>query len=240
MIPITIPSVTDKESNRIPLMNNNISTHPPLTVNNLSRSYGKFQALAPTNLELKTGEVTALTGANGAGKTTMLLCLSGLLRPTTGNIQVEGFDLYRQEREAKLRLAFVPDVPRFYQELTAWEHLRFIALAYGAEEGFPRRAETLLREFDLWEARDLYPYNYSRGMSLKLGILLALIRPFKVLLLDEPTSALDPASTDLLGDKLLDVCRDGAAVLFTTHSMELAEKLADRTLHMEHAQLEAA
>ncbi len=211
-----------------------------LEANELSRTYGKFQALAPLNLALNPGEVVALTGSNGAGKTTLLLCLSGLLRPTTGQVLVEGFDLYRSEREAKQRLAFVPDVPRFYQELTAWEHLRFMALAYNAEKGFDRRAENLLREFDLWEARDLYPHNYSRGMSLKLGILLALIRPFKVLLLDEPTSALDPSSTDFLAEKLLDVCHEGAAVLFSTHSLELAERLGDRSFHMEHAQLEVA
>ena len=221
-------------------MENIRSKNALLIATGISRSYGKYQALASTNLELHAGEITALTGPNGAGKSTTLLCLSGLLRPTTGEIKLEGFDLYRQEREAKRRLAFVPDVPRFYQELTAWEHLRFMALAYDAEEGFERRAEALLRDFDLWEARDMYPYNYSRGMSLKLGILLALVRPFKVLLLDEPTSALDSTSTDLLGDKLLDVVHDGAAVLFSTHSSELAEKLADRTLRMEHAQLEVA
>ena len=211
-----------------------------LTASELSRSYGKFQALAPLNLELKPGEIVALTGANGAGKTTLLLCLSGLLRPTSGQVKIEGYDLYHDEREAKRRLAFVPDVPRFYQELTAWEHLHFIALAHGVEKGFEKRAEALLREFDLWEARDLYPHHYSRGMSLKLGILLALIRPFKVLLLDEPTSALDPDSADLLAEKLLEVCHEGAAVLFSTHNPELAERLGDRVFHMEHAQLEVA
>jgi ABC-2 type transport system ATP-binding protein len=211
-----------------------------LEAKELSRSYGSFQALAPTHMELNPGEIVALTGTNGAGKTTLLLCLSGLIRPTTGNVIVGGFDLYNNERQAKNLLAFVPDVPRFYQELTAWEHLRFIALAYNAMDGFEYRAESLLREFDLWEARNLYPYNYSRGMSLKLGILLALIRPFKVLLLDEPTSALDPASANLLAAKLLDIRRDGAAILFSTHSLELAQKLGDRVLHMEHAHFEAA
>ena len=218
----------------------NFSADPILVATGLSRSYGKFQALPPLDLALNPGEIVALTGANGAGKTTLLLCLSGLLRTTTGEVKVEGLDLYLNEREAKRRLAFVPDVPRFYQELTAWEHLHFMALAYNVEKGYERRAEILLREFDLWEARDLYPYNYSRGMSLKLGLLLALIHPFKVLLLDEPTSALDPASADRLADRLLDICHDGAAVLFSTHSPELAERLGDRTLHMEHPPLEVA
>ena len=213
-------------------------TTPLLSAKELSRSYGKFQALAPIQLDLQAGEIVALTGSNGAGKTTLLLCLSGLLRPTTGQIVIEGFNLYLDERQAKSRLAFVPDVPRFYPELTAWEHLRFIALAYSAEAGFALRAEKLLREFDLWEARDLYPQSYSRGMRLKLGLLLALIRPFRVILLDEPTSALDPDSIGLLEQKVTDLRAAGAAVLLSTHSPELARRLADRNLNMVHGHFE--
>ena len=215
-------------------------TDPIFTASELSRSFGNFQALAPIELNLNSGEITVLTGANGAGKTTLLLCLSGLLRPSSGHVVVNGFDLYHQERAAKQHLAFVPDVPRFYTELTAWEHLQFIALAYDSGKGFPERAEALLREFDLWEARYLYPHHYSRGMRLKLGMLLALIRPFKVLLLDEPTSALDPDSTQLLLDRLTRLRDAGSAVLFTTHSPEIAQKMADRSLVMAHGQLETA
>ena len=182
----------------------------------------------------------ALTGPNGAGKTTLLLCLSGLLRPSRGEVKVEGFDLYRDERQAKQRLAFVPDVPRFYQELTAWEHLRFVALAHEAGEGFERRANDLLREFDLYEARDLYPHHFSRGMRLKLGLLLALIRPFKVLLLDEPTSALDPDSAALLVRKLHQLRYDGAAILYSTHNPELIGQAADRQLHLATGQVAEA
>jgi ABC-2 type transport system ATP-binding protein len=115
---------------------------------------------------------------------------------------VEGYDLYEQEVAAKLRLVFVPDVPRFYPELTSWEHLRFISLAFGVEQGWEARAESLMREFGLWESRDLYPHNLSRGMRLKLGVSLALIRPFMILIMDEPTSALDPESVVVLLEKL--------------------------------------
>jgi ABC-2 type transport system ATP-binding protein len=166
-----------------------MSSNPPLIAAEISRTYGEFQALAPTNLTLEAGQVAVLTGPNGAGKSTLLNCLSGLLRPTTGTISIAGYDLYADEREAKRSLAFVPDVPRFYTELTAWEHLQFIALAHNSGSGFAERAERLLREFGLWEARHLYPHNYSRGMRLKLGLLLALIRPFQTLLLAWPTCA---------------------------------------------------
>ncbi len=206
----------------------------------LSHSYASFQALAPCDLSLNPGEISILEGPNGSGKSTLLLCLGGLLRPTTGTITVGGFDLYADEPEAKRLLAFMPDVPRFYAELTAWEHLRFLALAHNAGDGFEARAESLLREFDLWEARDLLPHHYSRGMSLKLGLLFALIRPFKVLLLDEPTSALDADSSALFLRRLSALRDQGAAVLLSTHDPDLKTGLADRVYLLKNGVLHAA
>ncbi len=103
---------------------------------NLSHSYGTFQALAPTDLSINGGEIIVLEGPNGSGKTTLMLCLSGLMRPTTGEIRVDGHDLFADEAQAMRGLAFAPDVPRFYLEMTAWEHLRFIALAHGVRRRF--------------------------------------------------------------------------------------------------------
>jgi ABC-2 type transport system ATP-binding protein len=199
-----------------------------LQATNLSHSYGTFQALAPLDLILKSGEIAVLEGPNGSGKSTLLLCLSGLLRPATGEIRICSYDPYLHEREAKRCLAFVPDVPRFYPELTAWEHLRFIARAHDAGEGFEGRAEALMKEFGLWEARDLLPHHYSRGMSLKLGLLLALIRPFSVLLLDEPTSALDADSVRLLIHYLECYRQQGVSSLVTTHDPDFKHGLADQ------------
>jgi ABC-2 type transport system ATP-binding protein len=142
-----------------------------------------------------------------------MLCLSGLLLPTSGKVFVDGYDLYQRECSAKRRLSFLPDIPHFYQELTTWEHIRFIALAHSVEQGFEKRANLLLNEFDLSEARDMYPHALSRGMRLKLSIILSLIRPFSVLLMDEPTSALDPVGTAILCEKLADLSSDGAAIV---------------------------
>jgi ABC-2 type transport system ATP-binding protein len=213
-------------------------THTLLQAIDLSRSYGEYQAVYPLDFTIDAGEVIILTGANGAGKTTLLYCLAGLLRPTKGNVLVEGYDLYREEVAAKQRLAFVPDVPRFYQELTSWEHLRFISLAFGAGQGWEKQAETILREFGLWESRDLYPHNLSRGMRLKLGITMALIRPFKVLLLDEPTSALDPESVSLLREKLISIRNNGCAILLTSHDLSMVDALNGRKWRMEQGKLE--
>jgi ABC-2 type transport system ATP-binding protein len=211
---------------------------PLLQAKELSRSFGQFQAVAKVDLEIHAGEIVILTGPNGAGKTTLLLCLSGLLRPTSGKVLIEGYDLYRDERAAKQRLAFVPDVPRFYQELTAWEHLRFISLAFGVEQGWEERTENIFREFGLWESRDLYPHNLSRGMRLKLGISLALVRPFSVLLLDEPTSALDPDSAGLFQEKLVMMRNNGTAILLTSHDLSLVERVGGRRWRMERGILE--
>jgi ABC-2 type transport system ATP-binding protein len=206
----------------------------------LSRKFDQYQALAPLDLTLDAGEIDVLTGPNGAGKSTLLLCLSGLLSPSTGTVSVEGFDIQRQEREAHRKLAFVPDVPRFYTELTVWEHLRFMAMAHDVMDGFDARAERLLREYGLWEARDLYPHNTSRGMRLKLGLLMAFIRPFRVLLLDEPTSALDAESTAYLTAHLQRLRAEGAAILLTTHSPDLIQNLDGRTLLLQNGVLENA
>ena len=210
----------------------------PLRASELSRSYDSFQALVPTDLTLRSGEIAVLSGPNGAGKSTLLLCLCGLLRPTTGTITIDGHDLYTEEKEAKRQLAFVPDVPRFYTELTAWEHLYFIALAHQVGDGFEQRTEKLMREFGLWESRNLYPHNYSRGMRLKLGLLVAFIRPFKVLLLDEPTSALDVESVDILVQRLKELRQSGASILLSSHDPNIAEDLADRTLRIQNGHVE--
>jgi ABC-2 type transport system ATP-binding protein len=209
-----------------------------LEVKNLTYSYGSYLALQKTTFKVGKREIVVITGPNGAGKTTLLLCLSGLLRPTTGSILFEGNDLYRDEVAAKRRLAFVPDVPRFYQELTAWEHLKFVALAHNAVEGFEERAEILLGEFGLWEARNVFPHALSRGMRLKLGIVIALIRPFRVLLMDEPTSALDPGGTEVLRKRIADASGNGAAIVFTTHDLSLMSDLGDRTARMRGGYLE--
>ncbi len=208
-----------------------------LEARNISCLFGEFQAVKPLDLQLSAGEIVTLVGPNGSGKTTLLYCLSGLLRPTTGNVLIGGHDLYRDEVIARRLLAFIPDVPRFYQELTTWEHLYFMSLAFGIEQGWEDRANSILSDLGMWQTRGLYPHNLSRGMRLKLGIALALLRPFQVLLMDEPTSALDPDSVDLFLDKLLALRDSGKAILLTSHDLRLVERLGGKTWQMEQGWL---
>ncbi len=213
-------------------------SNPTLEVQNLTYMYGSYQALQETSFTVNDGEIVMISGPNGAGKTTLMLCLGGLLLPTSGKVIVDGYDLYQREHSAKRRQSFLPDFPYFYQELTTWEHIRFVALAHSVEKGFESRADSLLSEFDLTEARDMYPHALSRGMRLKLGIILCLIRPFSVLLMDEPTSALDPEGTAILCEKLSALSADGVAIIITTHDLSLASVLGGRTVRMQRGHLD--
>ncbi|REG08549.1 ABC transporter ATP-binding protein [Pelolinea submarina] len=219
---------------------NEIDSHIniPLAVVELTKKYDRFVALAPATFSLLSGEIAILSGPNGSGKTTLLSCISGLVRPSEGTVTVGGFDLDRDEVEARRRLVYVPDVPRFYLELTAWEHLRFIALANQADGNFEERAEALLRTFGLWESRNLFPHHFSRGMRLKLGLVMAFIRPFSVLLLDEPTSALDEEGMEILAAEIRRMREQGTAVLLSTHSPDFGDALADRRLLIRQGVLE--
>ena len=210
-----------------------------LVVMELSKKYDSFLALAPASFRLGEGEITILSGPNGSGKTTLLSCLSGLIRPSSGTVTVAGYDLYRDETEVHRRLVYVPDNPCFYLELTAWEHLRFIAMANKAKQNFDPRAEILLCKLGLWDAKDLFPHHFSRGMRLKLGLALALIRPFEVLLLDEPTSALDMEGVELLINELRCLREQGATILLSTHDPNLIAQLGDRCLVIHHGVIEA-
>ena len=203
---------------------------PALQIINLSKKFKNFQALFPFDLSQEAGEMVVLQGHNGSGKTTLLNCISYLIPPTTGEVKVAGFDMQLQEQEARKHLAFVPDVPRFFLELTAWEHLRFIAAANESLDGFEQRAEKLLRDFNLWHVRNHFPHRFSRGMRLKLGLLLGLIRPSSVLMLDEPTSALDQQGTRLLIEELERHKAQGSAILLSSHDPALSDRLADRKI----------
>jgi ABC-2 type transport system ATP-binding protein len=209
-----------------------------LAVTDLSKKYNGYTILAPVSFALYPGEITVLSGQNGSGKTTLLSCIAGLLRPSSGSVTVDGFDLYRDEVEVRRRLYLVPDVPKFFLELTAWEHLRFIAMANNDIQDFDSRAELLLQKLGLWAVKDQFPHHYSRGMRLRLGLALALIRPLEVLLLDEPTSALDSYGVGVLINELQALRTRGATILLSTHDPGLIDQLADRHFTLTQGVLE--
>jgi len=204
-----------------------------LEVDEISKKYADYFAVSPVSFSLHQTQIAVIIGQNGSGKTTLFSCLTGLIPPSSGTVKVAGFDLYQDEVEVHRRLAFVPDVPRFYTELTAWEHLEFIGSANNLDkEEIETRGKKLFTDLGLWEARSLFPHNYSRGMRLKLGLAMAFIRPFDVLLLDEPTSALDVESVDLLINTLKDFREAGKTIFLSTHDQRLIDSLADRQFNI--------
>jgi ABC-2 type transport system ATP-binding protein len=209
---------------------------PALAVNGLSKRYGRLEALIGFDLALASGDCVALTGPNGSGKTTALSAIAGLLTPTTGSVSVAGHPMHEEPAaiEARRRLAFVPDQPLLYEDLTVANHLRLVAQAYGVRrDGLERRVATLLDRLALADRGDFLPNELSRGMRQKAQLACALIRPFDVLVLDEPVAGLDAAAVDTLAEILEEQRARGAAVLFSTHQPQFAAQVADRRLVLE-------
>ena len=206
---------------------------PALAVNGLCKRYGRLEALIGFDLAVAAGDCVALTGPNGSGKTTALAAIAGLLTPTAGTVSVAGHPMHEEPAaiEARRRLAFVPDQPLLYDDLTVANHLRLVAQAHGvARDGLDRQIAALLDRLALAHRSDFLPHELSRGMRQKTQLACALIRPFDVLVLDEPVSGLDVAAVETLAAILEEQRARGAAVLFSTHEPQFAARVADRTV----------
>jgi ABC-2 type transport system ATP-binding protein len=199
-----------------------------LRLRGLRRTYGEVVALDQLDLEVARGECVALIGHNGSGKTTTLRLVAGLLEPTAGEVIVAGDDV-RLDR-SRAALAFVPDNPLLYGDLTVREHLELIGVAHGMGAGLDQRIAGLLDRLDLSTRQGFLPGQLSRGMRQKTQLACALVRPFQVIVLDEPVVGLDPPSQQALHQLLYQAKQDGAAVLLSTHQLSFATGLADRAV----------
>jgi ABC-2 type transport system ATP-binding protein len=207
---------------------------PVLEASNVGYRYGQNWALSNISFTLQPQTLTVLAGRNGAGKSTLLRCLAGWARPSRGEVTISGVRMYSSERLARARVLLVPDTPPFYDELTEWEHVQFIAQA-NRLAGWREPAESWLRQFGLWHARDAYPFSLSRGMKYKLALCLALLLQPPVLLLDEPLGPLDPVSANLLWDELERRRDAGMAILLSSHQTPPVDP--DRYLLMENGRI---
>ena len=205
----------------------------PIAVEHFGRSYGNVKAVDDLSFDVAAGEIVGLIGPNGAGKTTTLRSLAGILLPTTGRIQVDGFDLAANPIEAKRRLAFMPDEPHLFEYLTVEEHLRLIARLYIVED-FDRRAATLLDELELKGKERQLPGELSRGMRQKVVIACGLVRQASVLLFDEPLTGLDPLGIRRMRETIVARGRAGAAILVSSHLLHLVEEICTRVIIMDH------
>lgn len=194
------------------------------------KQYGKSNVRAVDDLSLRVGKgkVFGFIGPNGAGKTTTIRLLTGILSPTSGTVTVGGYDMVKNPIEAKRLIGFVPDSHEMYDRLTGLEYLRFMADVYGVSAA-DRKAhiEKYLSLFELEDAAGEQIRAYSRGMKQKLTIIGALIHRPPVWVLDEPMVGLDPRAAHILKEEMRRHCDAGNTVFFSTHVLEVAEKLCD-------------
>ena len=208
-----------------------------LKLTGLTKSFGK-PAVDHLDLTVMPGEFYALLGPNGAGKTTTLRMVASLLPPDSGGIEIFGTDALRDPIAAKRITAWLPDEPMLYDKLDPLEYLEFVAGLWRID---PARAEAeaerLLDVLDLTQHRHERCEGFSRGMKQKVALAGALIHDPKLLMLDEPLTGLDAAVARQVKDLLVERVRNGAAIVLTTHILEVAEKLADRIGIIHHGKL---
>lgn len=195
----------------------------------VSRSYGSKPAVADLSLAIPRGELFALLGPNGAGKTTSIKMLVGLLHPSSGSVRICGHDVVADPRAAHLHVGYVPDEPCLYDKLTGREFLWFIADMFGMPRHAARqRIEREIECFELGEFADDLAESYSLGMKQRLVFAASLLHDPGVLVLDEPMVGLDPRSVRIVKDLLAARTREGMTVFMSTHTLAMAEEMADR------------
>jgi ABC-2 type transport system ATP-binding protein len=210
-----------------------------IQLTNVSKSYnrGSVKAVDDLTLTVKPGEIFGFLGPNGAGKTTTIKMIVGLLKPDAGRISVEGFDAVTDPLKTKQITTYVPDYPSIYDRLTGLEYLNFIGDVYGVPKG--ARLDRIHKWLDIFELASVITnpiQSYSHGMKQKIVLTAALLPAPRVMILDEPLVGLDPRAAYQLKDLFRDHCEQGKTLLFSTHIMEVAEKLCDRIgiIHKGH------
>jgi ABC-type multidrug transport system ATPase subunit len=193
---------------------------PVLVADGLTKEYGDVVALADFALSVEPGELVALVGHNGSGKSTFLRLVAGLLEPSDGVLVVANAPA--GSLKARAEVSFIPDQPVLYDDLSVNEHIEFTARLHG-ELDWPERADALLELLGLAHRADDLPSRFSRGLRQKTSLVLGLVRPFSILLVDEPFVGLDPSGQVALTELLVEAASAGAAVLVATHQLSFLD-----------------
>ena len=200
-----------------------------LKISNLTKIYGEKKAVDNLSLHIKAGEMYAFIGHNGAGKTTTIKSVCGLLNFDEGEILIDGISIKENPIECKRKIAYIPDNPDLYEFMSGIKYLNFIADIYGVSK--KEREEKIKKYSDMFGlTSDLaQPISaYSHGMKQKLALISALIHSPKLLVMDEPFVGLDPKASFLLKEEMKEICKNGGAIFFSTHVLDVAEKICDK------------
>ena len=209
-----------------------------LKIEHLTKSYGEKKAVDGLSLHILPGEICAFIGHNGAGKTTAIKSACGILQFDAGEIYIDGISIKEDPLAAKKRLAYIPDNPDLYDFMTGIGYLNFVADIFGVDTA--ARDERIHRFANMLElTSDLaQPIGtYSHGMKQKLAIISALIHTPRLIVMDEPFVGLDPKAAHLLKELMREMCREGAAIFFSTHVLDVAEKLCDKVAIIKDGKL---
>ena len=209
-----------------------------LNIQHLTKTYGDTKAVDDLSLTINEGEIFGFIGHNGAGKTTTLKSVAGILQFDGGEIFIDDVSIKQKPLECKKKIAYIPDNPDIYEFMTGIQYLNFIADIFAVPADV--RQERIRKYGDIFELTgDLgQPVSaYSHGMKQKLAIISALIHDPKLIIMDEPFVGLDPKASHILKEIMHDLCRDGAAIFFSTHVLEVAEKLCDKVAVIKSGKL---
>ena len=201
-----------------------------INILNVTKSYnGAYKAVNNMNLEIRNGEIFGLLGPNGAGKTTTIKMLTGIIAPTVGSVEINGINIVKEPVKAKEQFGYVPDNPDMFLRLTGLEYLNFMGDIYNVPiDEKKRNINELAERFSMESALGDKIQSYSHGMRQKIVVMGVLIHKPKVWILDEPMTGLDPKSAFILKEMMREHADAGNIVLFSTHVLEVAEKICDR------------
>ncbi len=209
-----------------------------IIIDNLTKSYGALRAVDAVSLHVKPGEVFAFLGPNGAGKTTTIKTITGLLTPDCGTITVCGHPMATESQAAKAKLAYVPDQPFLYGKLTAREFMGFVAKMYSIDPATAaRRSETYMEALAVSPFADQLAEGYSHGMKQRVVLAAALLHEPQVLVVDEPMVGLDPRTVRSVKELFGNLAKDGRTVFMSTHTLDVAEAIADRIAIIHHGRI---
>lgn len=211
-----------------------------LQATGLVKAFGDTRAVDGLDLAVPRGSFYGIAGPNGAGKTTSIRMMMGLLQPDDGNVEADGVTVWPDPTEAKAHIGFVPDNPVLFDRLTAPEMLEYAGLLRRMDpEDIATRSHELLRVLDLESASDRVIADFSLGMTKKIGLAVALLHSPRLLTLDEPFGSLDPVNTQVMEEMLQRYREGGGTVVFSSHVMDVVERLCDRVAVIESGRVRA-